>query len=270
MAMNPTNQPPKSPPFDAQGVALLNAYQLVKERNQGAATRSELTGDAADGLYKLVGDCEGVAQRGRSLLSLLGMPTMRAVGVDPVSHQVLYGQAPVRSNAQIEQGMLAAQQVRARLDDAPARITSIITAALDGCAPDVPDTCDPVTQESIKRDLEKLLEDQPPEMRNVTAQKIVRQAVAENDVTTLAILLGKPCRFILQRLNGVAATTLQRAYIRATVEQGPSGVYSFGGPKAGHFLVLQDDDANNLMAMVQAAVRYFDYRFNMLTSLVEK
>lgn len=264
---------PKQPPFDAQGVQLLNRYEMVKQRNQGAATRSELDGDAADELLWLIGDTDAVAQRGRMLLSLLGMPVMEAKGVDPVSKQVIFGQAAVRSNSQIEQGMQAAREIRARLDNAGQRIDAIIAAAQAGVAPGKPEHVGDDEVRDIKGDITALLEATPANNRMAVCRGLIADALkpgAPRGAAILHTLLGEPMRLVVMRLQSVDAGQLAQAYIEATAAASPSGEYAFGGPKGARFLLLQRDGTASLNAMVAAALAYFDYRFRLLNSLVEK
>jgi hypothetical protein len=260
-------QPPAQ--LDMQAVALAQKYFDIRDRHLS------LKGPWSESLQDLASQCNAIITRAGHFDSfappawfetrpavqwLPGAPAGPTGGVRGRGDSTLT-RGTIPTTPFITEALRVAQGMRdALVSEHGNDYKAIVDTATGQCAPSDVGVLTAQTEKvaDIKREVQGVLNTLPAggQARNMAAQRILNQAIAEKNTPLLYCLLSGPMDTYWLATGDVSVATLQRIYAQATAKA--NAALQQPNPPAVELVVLQDGPYA-LDGLVDAAVAYFDY-----------
>jgi hypothetical protein len=277
-------QPPAQ--LDMQAAALGQAYFDIRDKNLSPKGPWSLA------LQDLASHCNGMVNRAGGF-DYIAPPAWvehrpavqwQPGGVRGRTGDSTWTRETIQATPYMTQALTVAQGMRDDLvRDHSNDYKAIIDQALAQCAPEALGPLTPQAKvDDLKRELLAVLSTLPSgpqartltlgpipgsEARNQAALRILKQAVADNNVTLIYVLLSGPMDNMWLAFGDVDVKGLQRIYAQATAKaNAPLGRPN---PPAVELVALQDGPYA-LSGLVDACVAYFDYEMRQTRSYLSR
>ena len=243
--------------------ALRNAYQVAAGANVSASV--SCSRDCKERIIDFVHRCDGIIGAGASLKAAIPLPLLP-------NEITVYQRQRTYNMDLINNAIKANQEIRDKAFNGAAQVANdIVAAAWLAAVPGTPDRALKPEMESCLTVINTAMGTGMGGNPSQTAQRILTQAIADNDSAMLATLLGEPARRLLIAM-GVDRADLVRQYARPMVDALKNNPYPQDSSKqvtGGAFLLLQDGSQalNKLPALADDFYKAMQKRVNDLLNM---